>query len=1447
VVAPGEVTAGEPFSVVLKARDSSGNPVPLYRGNHYIEWAWTANDSPNGIAPVKPSDGYVFFGGGTAAVQGFTLTEAVDGDDRVVITARELGPNDETIATGVSNPIAVKPGKGTVDLEIQAPDAATSGELFDATVVATMAAADIFGNPCTGRPFTGTIAFASDDPEATLPKRYAFTESDGNTKVFSDGVAFERGGERTLWVSEVTLDMPDGYWKFDERLGNTATDFSGNRNTGTLVGGGPWERNDGAPGIAFDNPGGITFDGIGQHIIAGDGAGTGISLSGRPFTIAFWAKRTKSGEQWIVSQGYGLEAKGLHVGFRDNTTFTLGFWNDDLNVTIPADNEWHHWAVTFDPSTNVQQVYRDGALVGHRVSKKDLQSSGYLNIGRRFDRTGYFGGGLDDLRLYYRVLSAEEIGVLASGGGGVRSWSATVSIPVEAPEPVLAWTLTGDVITLTFDQPVADPLGKHGLFSAEINGQVHGFTSAALHPNDPNRIDLLLDGTVNPWDEVKLRYAVGAEDDPVVSVDRGELQTFSVPMTVRNFVPRKQLISAGDYHSLAITPDGKVWAWGDWDDGQLSVPSNLSGAIAVSGGGQCSAALLGDGTIRAWGGAWIFMEYPQPGDAVAVAAGGSVTRIMHELILRSDGSVMGWGDSYDGQAEPPAGLTDVVAISAAREYSLALRADGTVLAWGDNGEGQSSVPATLNLAPRLSNLEISGATLAPAFNQDTTGYAVFSETVGETISVTATLEDSRNSLKINEVSAQSGVPVELDLGSLSDGITVKVTSPDATIPGFVLTRTYTLDVVDGTVYLHVSPPDSVVAGEVFSVQVTAKDEEGQIITGYAGNHDISWTWDATASPDGTPPVKPSDGPVTFVDGVATVGGFMLTRAPEVVTIEAWAESFIQQGTPLKTVTVTPGTDEMALLLETPAAVEPEQPFDVKVSITGIGKDAYDNPTGNTVYTGTIAFASDDPEAELPEPYTFSAEDNNAKVFNNLLFKQEGSFSLWVAEVPTGSIDGYWRFDEGEGQTVLDFSGNKHNGTLTNTDSGARMSGTGGPPVGFENPGWLRFDGSNDYMTAGSLGKTDLKDKSFTVAFWARRTKSGEQWIVSQGTRANNTGLHIGFRNDYTFTLGFWYNDLDVEVPVDTNWHHWAVTFDTNGRYQRIYRDGVLLGTRQATSNLLSEGPFLVGKRFDSGSTYFGGQFDDLHVYYRVLSPEEIASLAGGGGFTRYASVSLTVRELQPPQLYSAATDTLGRVITLTFDKPMADPAGKHGAFTFRVNDGAPRGVSAAALDGLDNTKITLTVDGDPIEQGQTVTLSYSPASGDEEVVALDGSVLQPFANFGVAVNALFGGGSGTSGDPFVIKNAVQLDNVRQYVNVADVYFSLAADIDLNVAPYNQGEGWEPIGSGELNAFKGTLFGNGKVSVHTSCAARAVLPVPHFPSRIKFCSSLSHVRLDNCLI
>src|SRR5690606_15965479 len=72
------------------------------------------------------------------------------------------------------------------------------------------------------------------------------------------------------------------------------------------------------------------------------------------------------------------------------------------------------------------------------------------------------------------------------------------------------------------------------------------------------------------------------------------------------------------------------------------------------------------------------------------------------------------------------------------------------------------------------------------------------------------------------------------------------------------------------------------------------------------------------------------------------------------------------------------------------------------------------------------------------------------------------------------------------------------------------------------------------------------------------------------------------------------------------------------------------------------------------------------------------------------------------------------------------------------------------------------------------------------------------------VHAAFANGDGTEGHPYLIETAVQLNDVRDGL---DKHYKLNADIDLDVAPYNEVEGWLPIGDSS-NAFSGSFDGAG---------------------------------------
>ncbi len=79
-----------------------------------------------------------------------------------------------------------------------------------------------------------------------------------------------------------------------------------------------------------------------------------------------------------------------------------------------------------------------------------------------------------------------------------------------------------------------------------------------------------------------------------------------------------------------------------------------------------------------------------------VGTRGIAAGFSHNVALKSDRTVVAWGDNYYGQATVPTGLTGVKAIAAGGYHSVALQVDGTVVSWGENGSGQSTVPAGLS-------------------------------------------------------------------------------------------------------------------------------------------------------------------------------------------------------------------------------------------------------------------------------------------------------------------------------------------------------------------------------------------------------------------------------------------------------------------------------------------------------------------------------------------------------------------------------------------------------------------------------------------------------------------------------------------------------------------------------------------------------------------------------
>lgn len=236
-----------------------------------------------------------------------------------------------------------------------------------------------------------------------------------------------------------------GYYPLDENTGTVAGDDSSNAAHGTLVGSPTWAT--GQVGSA------LTFNGSSQAVSVGNNSQTQLTNG----TVSAWVKSTAStGTRAIVHKlnSYYLQFSAGKLALYD--------WTGAATCAATAtstDGNWHHVAMTLQSGvTNGSVLYVDGAAV-KTCTWTPVSQTGSLVVGAAYSGSysNYFDGTIDEVKLFNRALSADEIA--AERSAGVAGFPAGVAIsniipgsPASVNTDAIVKTVNVPNYTLTISQ-----------------------------------------------------------------------------------------------------------------------------------------------------------------------------------------------------------------------------------------------------------------------------------------------------------------------------------------------------------------------------------------------------------------------------------------------------------------------------------------------------------------------------------------------------------------------------------------------------------------------------------------------------------------------------------------------------------------------------------------------------------------------------------------------------------------------------------------------------------------------------------------------------------------------------------------------------------------------------------------------------------------------------------
>jgi hypothetical protein len=264
-------------------------------------------------------------------------------------------------------------------------------------------------------------------------------------------------------LTNAATQGPVGWWKFDETSGTTAVDSAGGRN-GTLL---PANASPAAAWVAGKLGGAIQF---GRAAGAANNAATNPyvelpigdllgTLGDTTFSLwVNWGGNTYGDWQRILDFGAGTTVYAFLAANRAGTAssrfairnIAVGEQTVTATTSLPIGG-WRHIAVGINRTTMRNWLYVDGVAVANAATTllpKDMvppegQPWQAWVARSQYPADAYYVGMVDDLRIYDRFLSADDVTNLMSGGTGfgVANTPTPANLATEVLKTqTLSWT-----------------------------------------------------------------------------------------------------------------------------------------------------------------------------------------------------------------------------------------------------------------------------------------------------------------------------------------------------------------------------------------------------------------------------------------------------------------------------------------------------------------------------------------------------------------------------------------------------------------------------------------------------------------------------------------------------------------------------------------------------------------------------------------------------------------------------------------------------------------------------------------------------------------------------------------------------------------------------------------------------------------------------------------------